>query len=97
GFAFSTNDATTMVNSLPRFARTFYRPLLGRAPDDPVDVELRIGRGASVLGAFALPDDVATVVGTLGVQSKVFATGTLPIFFREDPVELSLGLRLKSE
>ena len=97
GFAFSTNDATTMVNSLPRFARTFYRPLLGRAPDDPVDVELPIGRGASVLGAFALPDDVATVVGTLGVQSKVFATGTLPIFSREDPVELSLGLRLRSE
>jgi hypothetical protein len=96
GMIYSTADTNTMVNTLPKFAREFYRPLLGQAPDDPLDVPLVFTRGVNVLGSFALPDQIADIVDTLGAQSRVFARGTLPIFDRSSPVSLALGLRLKS-
>lgn len=97
GFVVSNQLVVKKLNTYPALVREFYRPLLGRAAGDPQDVDLEIPRGASVLGAFTLPDQIAGVVGTLGAQSKVFASGTLPVFDLADPVAMSLGLRLKTD
>lgn len=101
GFIYSTIDTNVAkpprVNDLPRFARVFYRPLYGHAVDDPTDFDLLFVKGVNVLGAFNLPERIAGMVDTVGVQSKVFARGRVPIFDRTEPLSLALGLRVKSD
>jgi hypothetical protein len=101
GFIYSTVDTNVVkpprVNDLPRFARVFYRPLFGHAVDDPTDFDLLFVKGVNVLGAFNLPSGIAGIVDTVGVQSKVFARGRVPIFDRTEPLSLAMGLRVKSD
>jgi hypothetical protein len=97
GLLFSTQRIEGSINDQPVALRSFFRPLFGRPESDQSAFPLVIPSGGSVLGSFELPEFLAGYVEKIGLQSRVNASGTLPVLKPTDPLSLSLGMSVQSD